>query len=214
MKQLEFKKVRGWGGKRRGAGRPNKTGHPGHLKREPVDFKKPLHITLRYKGGTHGLRTKQVLKQFTAAARQAANFGLHVVHFSILSNHIHFIAEAKDNTALSKGMKSLNARLGKFLVRARISKGLTGRYHMHVLKTPTEMKRALKYVLLNFAKHSQLIEHIDRFSSGLAFKNWRELVGRSYNPLLEPRIRGPAEDYNLPQPRSWLCRVGWMKALA
>jgi len=41
------------------------------------------------------------------------------------------------------------------------------RYHVHVLKTPAEMKRALEYVLLNTAKHMKVFEHIDNFSLGI-----------------------------------------------
>src|ERR1035437_9703574 len=144
MKQLEFKKVKGWGGKRRGAGRPNRTSQVSHGKRPKVDFKKPLHITMKLKKNSPNLRTKTTLNDFSASLLEAKKFGLNVLHFSIQTDHVHMIVEAKNNRDLSRGMKSLCGRLGK-----RLGGVFNGRYHLHVLKSPSEMKNALLYVLLN-----------------------------------------------------------------
>ena len=73
-KQLELKKVKGWGGKRKGAGRPNRTGLVSHGKREKVDFKKPIHITMQLKKGASKLRTKEWMKEFSLAAKRAKDF--------------------------------------------------------------------------------------------------------------------------------------------
>src|SRR6185312_4225793 len=97
MKQLELKKVKGWGGKRRGAGRPNLSGMVGHAKRPEVDFKKPLHLTLKLNKGLPTLRTRQMTKAFRKAADHARKFGLNVIHFALLKDHLHLIAEARDN---------------------------------------------------------------------------------------------------------------------
>jgi len=214
-KQLEFKKVKGWGGKRGGAGRPNRTGLVSHGKRQPVDLKKPLHITLKLKKGVASLRSKQALKDFRFAVGQAKNFGLYVIHFSLQSNHLHMIVEAKNSDCLAAGMKSLSGRLGKAIRKTVGGSGavFSGRFHMHLLKSPTEMKRALEYVLLNTSKHFKLIEHIDDFSSGYAFKEWRALIGRRFGDLIEEQLkRLPHEPTELSEARSWLCRVGWMRA--
>lgn len=212
MKQLEFKKVKGWGGKRRGAGRPNRSGQVSHGKRPHVNFKKPLHITMRMKDRLASLRNKVMLKQFKLAASQAMGFGVHVIHFSLQKNHIHMIVEAKDNLALHRGMKSLNGRLGKKIRRLSGGRGAAwaGRFHLHVLNTPSEMKRALEYVLLNQAKHRHFIEHIDEFSSGYSFRNWRELIGRRFRGLIAQQV--DFRDQGLSPPRSWLCSRGWIRA--
>lgn len=212
MKQLEFSKIRGWGGKRKGAGRPNRTGQVGHGKRPIVDFNKPLHITIRLKQGVASLRRRSMLKQFKLASSHAKIFGLHVIHFSLLNNHIHMIVEAKNNLGLSRGMKSLNCRLGKAIRRDSGGQGATlaGRFHLHVLKTPTEMKHALEYVLLNKAKHQKFIEHIDDFSSGYSFQDWKRLIGTRFQGLIASQI--DFRDEGLSPPRSWLCRVGWTRA--
>jgi REP element-mobilizing transposase RayT len=211
-KQLEFKKVNGWGGKRKNAGRPNKTGEVSHGKRPHVNFKSPLHITMRLKKGMVNLRTQRLLNAFRKATREAQKFGFHVVHFSLLSNHVHLIAEAKNSKALASGMKSLNGRFGKAVRAFTGGRGrvFAGRFHLHVLKSPTEMKRALEYVLLNLAKHTKVIEHLDEFSTAFRFREWRALIGRRMNLLLEdlPEANGTY----LSAPRSWLLTSGWKRA--
>jgi len=214
QKQLEFKKVRGWGGKRRGAGRPNKSGLVSHGKRAPVDLKKPLHINMHLKQKMPNLRTREFLRQFKAAGFAARKFGLYLNHFSLLDNHIHLIVEANDNSALERGMKSLSGRLGKILRQKIGGKGSVwaGRFHLHVLKSPTEVKRALEYVLLNRAKHGKLIEHLDDFSSAHAFKEWKQLIGRRLTWILTDQMKLPIEISEISAPQSWLLRVGWTRA--
>jgi hypothetical protein len=47
------------------------------------------------------------------------------------------------------------------------------RYHAHLLKTPTEVRNAIVYVLANAAKHAQIQRgHADPFSSALAFDGY------------------------------------------
>src|SRR5262249_22308709 len=111
MKQLEFKRTKGWGGKRRGAGRPNRTGTVSHGKREQVDFRKPLNITIKIKEKTVNLRSQIVFNALVEACKKAKQFDYHVIQFSILRDHIHMIVEAKNNEALDKGTKSLHGRL-------------------------------------------------------------------------------------------------------
>lgn len=214
-KQLEFEKVKGWGGKRRGAGRPNRTGKVSHGKREPVDFKKPLHITLKVRKGVVNIRHPHLLKEFRRAVRGAKGFGIHIIHFSLQFDHIHIIAEAKSGKCLSAGLKSLNGRLGKAIRKFTGGAGAVfkGRFHMNVLESPTEMKRALEYVLLNTAKHWKFVEHADDFSSGRAFKEWRSLLGKRFRGLIEDQINESRVKFEeLSSPQSWLCREGWKRA--
>jgi hypothetical protein len=75
------------------------------------------------------------------------------------------------------------------------------------------MKRALEYVLLNHAKHAKLIEHIDEFSSAANFKEWKELIGRRLNSFLAEQVAHQGWIKELSPPRSWLCSIGWRKAL-
>jgi REP element-mobilizing transposase RayT len=212
-KQLEFEKVKGWGGKRRGAGRRNRTGEKGHLKREVINFKLPMHITLKFKRVY--LKNKATLKAFKNAVKEAKRFALHVVHYSIQNDHIHMIVEAKDNESLARGMMSLKGRFGKIIRGAMGGHGpvFKGRFHVEVLRSPTRMKYALEYVLLNTAKHMKFFEHVAEYSSGWAFKDWRKLLGRRYSEFIHDQLKLYARELEeLSSPQSWLAREGWMRA--
>src|SRR5665213_2820185 len=202
-KQLAFKKVSGWGGKRKVAGRPNRTGQVSHGKRLKVDLKKPLHITLRLKKGAPKLRTQQWLKEFTASLLKAKDKGLAVLHFSLLNNHIHMIVEAKNNRDLERGMKSLCGRLGK-----KLGGALDGRFHLRPLPTPTEVRTAMAYVLLNQAKHQNLLAYVDHFSSAKYFPELKWLS--TANPLLLEFKAQPFPAF-LSKAQSWLANLGWKK---
>jgi hypothetical protein len=72
------------------------------------------------------------------------------------------------------------------------------------------VKRALEYVLLNEAKHRNLIECIDGFSSAWTFKHWRNLLGTKWHGVLDEYEFGDWGE--LSAPRSWLLSVGWQRA--
>jgi putative transposase len=209
MKQLEFAKTRGWGGKRRGAGRKNLSKTVNHHKRERVDWKKPLHITHRLRANGPNLRTRRFHRQFREAIRRIQLFGVNVLHYSILNNHLHIIVEAKDNQSLTKGMRSLFTSLAKRLKWGRI---FNGRYHLCVITSPTQMKNTLRYVLLNAAQHAKLIDYIDEFSSGFHFPHWRNLVRITEQLAVQIGRVDALESAGLSQPRSWLAAEGWMRA--
>jgi REP element-mobilizing transposase RayT len=180
-----------------------------------VDFDLPLHITLKLRAGLPSLRTEERMAEFLYAVDRARTFGLHVIHFALESNHIHLIAEAADNASLARGMKSLCGRFGKIIRRAVGGVGavFVGRFHLHSLRTPTEMFRALSYVLLNHARHAGLIAHIDRFSSGTHFRDWHLLLKDRFCGLIEEQAKiGVRIIEELSSPRSWLCRMGWKLA--
>ena len=126
------------------------------------------------------------------------------------------IVETKNNEALAKGMMSLGCRLGKLLKRMSLGAKTVfkERYHLHVLKTPTEVKNALLYVLLNYSKHRRLIGHLDYFSTGRFFTDWKKLIGKRYEPVLDWETEGLPRKLPgfLAPARSWLGRVGWNRA--
>src|SRR5262249_10884764 len=55
----------------------------------------------------------------------------------------------------SRGMQGLTIRLARAINRAlgRTGKVFADRYHARILKTPTEVRNAVEYVLQNHAKH-------------------------------------------------------------
>ncbi|MEQ1876765.1 MAG: transposase [Bdellovibrionia bacterium] len=222
--QLSFEKVGGWGGKRRGAGRPNRSGRVHHMKRPAIDRRYPLHVTWRLRKDLPDLRDDRYLNAFREAATNAKGLGLRILHFSLESNHIHMMIEADSGAKFADGMRSLGCSLGKRVRRltnetkSRPTTGsvFAGRYHVRVFKTPTETRNALEYVLLNHAKHRQFVEHVDVYSSGFYFRDWKKLLGKRYSNILKEQVEGSDRlrlHPTLSEPKSWLAQTGWTKAV-
>ena len=153
-----------WGGKRDGAGRPRTRPHPGlegpgvpHVERPELNPRHPVHVTLRVRPGIGYLRQHRraqiLVRAFDAAAER---FGMRVVHYVILGNHLHLIVEASDAEALSRGMQGLTIRIAKRLNQLQNRRGsvFADRYHAHALKTRREVANAVRYLKGNFRKHT------------------------------------------------------------
>ena len=156
------------------------------------------------------LRSKRLFAAFKKSARKARDFGLRINEFTLMGNHLHLIAEADETRALTLGMRSFGGRFGKLI---RAAAGGTGavfrdRFHAHVLKTPTEYKNALRYVLLNHAKHQGCAPNIDGFSSAKHFTHWNHLVNATHARRLARWCVSEPASY-LAAARSWLGRLGW-----
>ncbi len=106
-------------------------------------------------------------------------------------------------------MKSIASRLAFAVNRTfgRQGRVLDGRYHVHVLRTPREVRNALAYVLLNARKHWQQRRgrapavRLDVASSGRWFDGWKRSSGAPGGP-------GPPE---VAPARTWLLRIGWRR---
>src|SRR5512139_970300 len=74
---------------------------------------------------------------------------------SIQDDHLHLLVEAHDRRALARGMKAIGTRVARAVNRVlrRAGPVLRDRYHLRVLRTPLEVRRALAYVVLNARKH-------------------------------------------------------------
>jgi len=184
-----------------------------HRVRAKLAARFPVHTTVRLRKGLPPLRNRkvyQVLRGCFAAA--CARDGFRVVHYSVQSTHLHFLVEAADRKALSRGMQGLLIRIAKALNRLWHRKGslFTERFHEHILRTPREVRNALAYVLNNVWRHvgshlpsprSGTPEGIDAFSSAYWFDGWR---GRRFRP--------PAGvDPPVVRPRTWLLSTGWRR---
>ncbi len=79
-----------------------------------------------------------------------------IVEYSVQSNHVHLVVEARDRRELSRGMQGFGIRLAKNLnLRlARTGRVLEDRYHARSLRSPTETLRVLRYVRQNTHLHA------------------------------------------------------------
>jgi REP element-mobilizing transposase RayT len=117
----------------------------------------PVHVTLRVLKEVFNLRSGRSFR-VVRKAFQAGNdrFGFRLNHFSVQGNHLHLIAEATDARALGRGMQGLEVRIAKGLNHMMGRKGrvFADRYHARILRTPTEVRRAVNYVVENQRKHA------------------------------------------------------------
>jgi putative transposase len=202
--QLELPVPLAWGGARPGAGRPStmKSPGPAHVRRPPHDPRHPVHVTLRARPSVPSLRSERMFARVRDAIRASGRSAFRVLHFSIQTDHLHLIVEADRPRALANGLRGLVIRCALAINRAASTSGPVWRhrYHTHVLSTPSEVRRAIAYVLLNFRKHLRASPGIDPRSSGAAFDGWAGAPD------------GPAFYGPVARPRTWLGAIGWRRA--
>jgi REP element-mobilizing transposase RayT len=192
-----------WGGARKGAGRKPKG--PRAMVEHSVrpDFKArfPVHVTVRLVEGLPSLRTGKLLVALHDCFARAEKDLFRVCHFSIQENHVHLIVEAEGKAALSSGMQGLCTSIARRMNRelGRRGRFFADRYHARVLRTPTEVRNALRYVLHNTKHHGRHYEGVDWFSSGLWFTGWID-----HEPIENPPPIARA--------RTWLLGIGWKRA--
>lgn len=181
------------GGKRRRAGRkPNgvEAGAP-HLTRERFERTLPVHVTIKMAEHVYNLRARRCFSLVARALGAAAErFGVRIVQFAVLGNHVHLVVEASSNEALSTAMKGFAVRVARGLNRVMSRRGrvVGDRYRAHLLRNPTETRRVLRYVRTNAARHG-LVAHgtKDAFTS-------------------------PVVEVPLPLPKTWMLNDGWRRA--
>jgi REP element-mobilizing transposase RayT len=213
-RQLSFDDHRrrsGRGGPRPGAGRPRKLhGVVHHVRRDPHPGRCPAHVTIKTRREVPSLRTRAFVREFRRSLREAAERGeFRVVHYSLQRDHVHLIVEAAGCQALGRGMKSIAARLARAVNRVFQRRGpaLLGRYHVRALRTPSDVKRALAYVLLNARKHWKQSRgaappaQLDEASSGRWFDGWKHW----------PRAPGDPGPCEVAAGRTWLLTRGWRR---
>ena len=212
--QIEIQ-FRARGGKRRGAGRKPKNGKAGvsHHGRKRINGRYPLHVTMRVAKGVRNLRGREGHMVVRAALEHGgAREGFRVVEYSIQGNHIHLLVESANTSALSKGMQGLTISLAR---RINCSMGrrrgtvFPDRYHVNELKTPTQTRRCLAYVLLNGRKHAAQAgrnlprDWVDSCSSAPYFEGFSKPVDAAKYAEFH-RLR-------LPRAQTWMLREGYKK---
>ncbi|MEO8553222.1 MAG: transposase, partial [Kofleriaceae bacterium] len=135
----------------------------------------------------------------------------HIVHLSIQRTHIHLIVEASDRMALARGVQAFGISAARHLNAATGHRGKVfgDRYFSRVLKTPTQVRNCLAYVLNNWKHHGESSTTlrrewpIDPYSTGSVFDGWKELEGRRFDA--PSGYDGPMVWW----PKTWLLSEGW-----
>ena len=196
----------GWGGVRKGAGR-KRSPQSGvrHVTRVPLAARYPVHVTVRVGKGLPSLRKQaEFLAVRGAFEKGCERFGFRLVHYSVQADPLHLLVEAKDRTALTRGMQGLLVRIAKALNKlwGRAGKVFGDRFHDRVLKTPREVRNALAYVLNNAPEGGARRRSRRLWTSGWWFDGWREkLTLRGIDDI--PR--------HVAKARTWLLGTGWRR---
>jgi putative transposase len=184
--------LRTHGGRRKRSGRkPNgEKALVSHLARPRFDRITPAHVTMRIGKDVPSLRSSRrfaVVRKCFGAARGLHGFRL--VEFSVLSNHLHLVVEADDSHSLSRGMQGLNIRLAKALNAelGRSGRVFADHYHSRLLRSPTEVATAIRYVMNNAEHHY-----------GEPGANWYSSAVAELRDVLA-------------LPLGWLLAVGWKR---
>jgi REP element-mobilizing transposase RayT len=212
------------GGKRRGAGRKPKGARAGERHEARPDFKPyhALHVVMRIAPAVGSLRRRRMYKAMRDATITAAlREWFRIVQISLQRDHVHLLVEAEDKAALGRGMHGFSISAARHIntalrdgARRRRGRVFPDRYHVEVIRTPTQARHALRYVMSNWRKHGEDRDGlastwlVDPFSSAILFPDWAELQDRA---LMWP-IRDTYDPLVVRRPRTWLLREGWLRA--
>ena len=143
------------GGPRPGSGRPRGS-RVSHGTRPQFRAVTPVHVTLRVKGHVWNLRSKRAWRRLRQAFEKArGRFGGRLIEYSVQGTHLHLIVEADGSVALSRAMQGLAIRIAKALnaMMERAGRVFEDHYFSRLLRSPTELTRAIAYVLGNHQHH-------------------------------------------------------------
>lgn len=150
----------------------------------------PVHVTMRIRAGLPNMRTPRAYRVLERAFRRGnEREGFRLVHYAVLSNHLHLFVNAADKVSLAKGMQGLAVRIARALNKHWRRKGTVffDRYHSRVIKpTVHQIKKVLRYVLQNARKHGISLPagEANPYSSARWFRWWQ---GRKMKrPLRSP----------------------------
>jgi REP element-mobilizing transposase RayT len=176
-----------------------------------VNAQHPILVTTRVMPDVARLRTAVMFEAIQAALAGATKWmyeaePVRFVHASVQGNHLHLLLEAASNAALSRAMKGFLVSCAKRLnaIAGRRGRVFADRFHARALATPTAVRNALRYTLLNFRKHGEgrPSQRLDPYSSAYALPDWQT----------DASIKLSDVTMQVALPRTWLLRDGWRRA--
>jgi REP element-mobilizing transposase RayT len=200
-----------------------------HTSRKGFSSTTPAHVTVKLLPDLESLRTKKLVRAIErtfSAGCERSEFRL--VHYSLQGNHAHLIVEARDQHALGRGMMAIGSRLALAVNRVmgrKKGRVVADRYHARLLRTPREVRNALRYVLLNAHRHAAVAARkalratkgvpspafgarLDPASSARWFDGWKAQNSSEPNT---PERSASATLSPVARARTWLLRIGWRR---
>jgi REP element-mobilizing transposase RayT len=201
------------GGWRRGAGRKGAKNTISHSTRPELAPAHPQIVTMRLHGDAPYIATDALLRHIRDVIAASHRPDFRIVEFNVLGNHLHLITEAAGKAALARGIQGFAVRLVR---RINAALGRTGplfahRYHARALKTPREVRHALRYVLLNRKHHAAekrfQRDWFDPWSSAAWFSGWaRPFILDTHWKRELVAAPKPTADAT-----TWLLTTGWKR---
>jgi putative transposase len=151
-------------------------------------------VTVGMREHVWNLRSGRAFRRIRRCLEDACGgLGLRVIEFAVLGNHIHLVVEADDSTALARGMKGLNVRIARALNRMmnRTGSVFADHYDARLLRSPTQLVRAIAYVLDNHRHH---------------------YATAGADPYCSATFTADDRARTLCLPLTWLLRDGWRRA--
>lgn len=135
--------------------REERRGFVSHAAREEHLARHPVHVSMKRERLAPSLRSERVYAVILRQLRWAKGQGVRVVHYSVQHDHLHLVVEGRNKEDLSDQMRRLFSRLARAVnsVVGRRGRLFRDRHHRRELRTPTETRNALVYVLFNERKH-------------------------------------------------------------
>jgi REP element-mobilizing transposase RayT len=164
-----------------------------HAARPVFSRANPVHVTLRVRRHVWNLRSGRSFRRIAACfAGSRGRFGMRLIEFSVQGNHLHLIVEADGSESLTRGMQGLAIRIARALnaMMRTTGKVFADHYHSRLLRSPTELVNAIRYVLGNSVHH---------------------FGGRGRDPYSSAIL---PRDLLITEARSWLLREGVWRALS
>jgi hypothetical protein len=224
LKRLQKRSVAGAGNittktaRRRGRKvRADRVGLAAHVARPAHDARHPVHVTMRRVRLGPSFRAELVRRVIEAELYAVKKRKVRVVHYSIQDNHLHLMVEGTDRGDLGRQMKLLFSRIAMTVNRVarRAGKLFVERHHRHELATPTEVRRALVYILFNDRKHHarsrRAITTLDEASSAIWVTDWSPTSAPTAESLSQRRASYP-NGPPITRPETWLASIGWRRA--
>jgi REP element-mobilizing transposase RayT len=160
---------------------------------------------MRFARALPSMRERVLARAIMAQVRRANSRFWRVVHFSLQATHVHLVVEIENETELARAMKGLGVRVAKRVNRILRRKGnvVSGRFHVHPLRTPREVRHAIAYVICNAHKHRAISSGWDPWSSAAWFEGWSRPLGEGAERYRE-RVPIPVA-----RAQTWLLSTGW-----
>jgi hypothetical protein len=101
-------------------------------------------VTLKVRKGLPSLRERRTGRELAGTLEEGGERGdFRIARYRLQADRVELLVEAEDREALTHGMKSIAARVGRAVNRALGRRGtvLADRYELEVLHTPGEVRR-------------------------------------------------------------------------